>query len=387
MSFVAVDLGASGTRYTNNCGKFATIPNNVIFLEKENKVTGEKEINMDFIDMEVTSGDIMDSLEIVVEHPNDPTGFFPMHVLMGNIAERHRTTPEYPQVGVNKHAQRINYLSAVVAMALSQIQHGVTGDINLYIAVPPSQITEAKAEFGKGLTGQFTVTFPKFNGGTTVTINVVSVKCAEESTMAILSYFFGLDGKPKAESAKYLKGTVLSMDIGASTTDLAIIKNGRFLEKSGRTYPNGGNIARDYLIDAAMGKLNYPLGLEDATMAMAEGRLQFGDQYIEITELLDEAKEEVARNLVTYMDAYFQRTQIPMQAINAIVVSGGGSMKSQYIGDDNEPHITSKPLSEFITKALANKCSGVAVVNHSDNPRFANIYGLYIKAQLDAMRK
>lgn len=205
--------------------------------------------------------------------------------------------------------------------------------------------------------------------------------------MAILSYFFGLDGKPKAESAKYLKGTVLSMDIGASTTDLAIIKNGRFLEKSGRTYPNGGNIARDYLIDAAMGKLNYPLGLEDATMAMAEGRLQFGDQYIEITELLDEAKEEVARNLVTYMDAYFQRTQIPMQAINAIVVSGGGSMKSQYIGDDNEPHITSKPLSEFITKALANKCSGVAVVNHSDNPRFANIYGLYIKAQLDAMRK
>jgi len=61
-----------------------------------------------------------------------------------------------------------------------------------------------------------------------------------------------------------LTGNVLSLDIGASTTDLTVIQNGRYLERSGRTYRTGGNVVRDYLITAISKEYDFDLNLSDA---------------------------------------------------------------------------------------------------------------------------
>jgi cell division ATPase FtsA len=47
----------------------------------------------------------------------------------------------------------------------------------------------------------------------------------------------------------YKQGTVLSVDIGAGTTGLALFFNGIFYERSAKTYKIGGNTAREFLID------------------------------------------------------------------------------------------------------------------------------------------
>ena len=195
-----------------------------------------------------------------------------------------------------------------------------------------------------------------------------------------------MNGTPKEETRQYLSGTVLHLDIGASTSDLSITKNGKFLDKSGQTYRIGGNVARDNLIDQICQKFAIDLPLADAEKVMAEGRMQQGMGFVDVSDLVMVAKRELAQQLNEYLDTYFKRIQIPIQMVNAIVVSGGGSMQSQYATPEGEMVKTSEPLSYFVTQELQTWSPGTAVIPFGDNARFANVTGLFIRAKIDEIK-
>ena len=376
-NFVAADLGASSTRYCSDNGIISVCPNNLVYLP-----------NMEVSTLQPDSNDIESSLEVqIVKHETDTLGYFPANVLMGIMAEKHRSLDEKPSVNSHKHLQRINYISAIVVAALSKIKFDLSDTLDLYLATPPIEVHEAEEAFRSGLVGTYTVTFPKYMGGTAVSFKVADVKCYEESFMASTSFFFNLNGTPKEDVVKYLTGNVLSLDIGASTTDLAIIKNGRYLDKSGQTYRIGGNVARDNLTDLICQKYAIDLPIEDAEKTMAEGRLQLGNTYDDVSDLVDIAKADLAKQLTNYMQTYFKRVNVPIQMINAIVVSGGGSMQSQYANNDGEIVKTSEPMSYYVTKELLSWSKGTEVVEYGAESRFANIKGLFIRAKFDSMKK
>ena len=377
MSFVAIDLGASSTRYVSDSGNISILPNNVVYLP-----------SMEQSLMMPDSTDIESTLEVqIVKNEPDTSGYFPANVLMGIMAERHRGISERPNVNMRKYAQKINYISAIVACAVSKLKFDLTDDFDLYLAVPPIEVNEAKAEFNKVLVGSYTVTFPKYMGGAVVTFRINSVSCYAESYMASTSFFFNMNGTAKESSRRYLNGTVLSLDIGASTTDLAIIKNGRYLDKSGQTYMIGGNVARDNLIDLISNSYSMILPLDDAERVMAEGRLQQGNSYVDVSGLISTAKTDLAKQLMQYMNTYFSRVNVPIKLINTIVVSGGGSLQSQYVNADGEVVKTSEPMSHFVTQELTSMSSGTDVVEYGDEARFANVRGLFIKAKTDQLKK
>ncbi len=374
MNFVAVDLGASGTRYTSDSGKVSMLPNNMVFLEPDKKT-----------DLEPQDTNIESALEVKIVKDGD-SKFFPVKALIGSMAERYSSNNERPSVMSNKHTQRINYVSGVVAAALSKIAYNLEDSIKLYVALPPIEVKTAKEIVKESFEGDYTVTFPKYNGGTTVKLSLVDVSCFEESFMAMLSYFFSVNGTPNEEAKKYLIGNVLSLDIGASTTDLAIVKNGRYLDMSGQTYKTGGNIARDYLIDAVRARYGFDLPIVDAETTMAEGRIQLGSKYEEIRDIVADAKKTFAKSVVSSMQGYFRQVNIPIQSIKAIIVSGGGSMQSQYIDENGEVVKTSEPMSFYITESLKEICEGIEVEPYGDSPRTANITGLFIRAKIDAVK-
>ena len=78
---------------------------------------------------------------------------------------------------------------------------------------------------------------------------------------------------------------------------------------------------------------------------------------------------------------------IDINTINAIIVSGGGSMQSQYVNDDGEVVKTSEPMSYFVTQELLTWSKGTEVVAYGDDARFANVKGLFIRAKVDSMQK
>ena len=116
---------------------------------------------------------------------------------------------------------------------------------------------------------------------------------------------------------------------------------------------------------------------------MIEGRLQSGNNYDDVSGLVSEAKMGLARQLVSNLQTYFQRVGVPLRTVNTIVVSGGGSMQSQYVNNDGEVIKTSEPMSYFVTQELQKISSGTDVVEYGDDARFANIKGLFIRAKID----
>ena len=49
---------------------------------------------------------------------------------------------------------------------------------------------------------------------------------------------------------------------------------------------------------------------------------------------------------------------------------------------------TTPPMGVYLTNALKEYCDGIEVINHPmDNPRYANIGGLFITAAADMIRE
>lgn len=377
MSFVCIDLGASGSRYVSESGQISVLPNNMVFLNDDKPSL----INPD-------NNDIESCLEVKIEKlEGNKCEHFPANVLMGIMAERHSSVDVRPSILEHKHLQRVNYVSSIVVAAISKLKFALDDNIELYIAVPPIEIHLAREVFTQKLVGKYKVTFPKYMDGTEVTLNITSVRCSEEAFMASTSFFFNMNGQPKEESKQFFNWNVLSLDIGASTSDLAIIKNGRYLDKSGQTYKTGGNEARDYLMNEVVLRYSMDLNIEDAEKAMAEGRLQQGNSYIDISDIVAAAKQVLAQKLTVHMQTYFKRIGMDMNTINAIIVSGGGSMQSQYVNEKNEVIKTSEPMSYFVTKELTQWSPGTDVVPYGNDARLANVKGLFIKASFDNMNK
>ena len=374
MNFVAVDLGASDSRYTTESGQIMVMPNNMVFLP-------EGELSL----LTPDASDIESCLEVQIRKVDGPAcEYLPANVLIGIMAERHGKLNERPSAQAAKSEQKINYVSTLVACALSRLKFGVDEDIDLYLDVPPLQIHKARAEgFGALLPGNYVVYFPKYMGGAEVKVNIKTVNIFEEALMALTSFFFNMNGTLKEQNKKYFTGTTLSLDIGASTSDMAITQSGRYMDKSGNTYMIGGNVARDALADSIRERFVIDLPIDILNRTMIEGRLQSGNKYDDVSDLVSEAKVDLAQQLVAHLQTYFERKKIPLRTVNTIVVSGGGSVQSQYVNADGEVVKTSEPMSYFVTKELTKISDGTEVVEYGEDARFANIKGLFIRAKID----
>lgn len=373
MKTVAMDLGASETRYMGDM-KRVVVPNNMEFLDFDTNV-----------DLEPYDDRLTSALDIRITAESALDGVFPVHVLMGKMAQRHSSNNVRPSIMSNKHTQAVNYISAIVAAACSRITAGTEEDVRLYVALPPLEVKTAKDIFRNNIIGKYKVEFMKYPMGssTTVELNIFDVQCHEESVMAAASFFFNLDLSIKEEAKDMMNGTYLSVDIGASTSDLALIVNGKYDDKSGKTYKVGGMIARDNMIEGIRARYGFELPIDKAELAMKEGRIQLGNKYVEIRDIIAEAKIELASAITNAIQTYFSIVGTPIQLINGILVSGGGSMESQYINESGDVVVTSKSLSSFVTDKMQSICSGIDVISYGADARFANVKGLFIRSIID----
>ena len=315
--------------------------------------------------------------------------FFPANVLVGLMASKHRNTPERPSVQIAKHKQRNNFISVVLACAVSKIKYNLSDNMELYIAVPPSETVNAVAEkeFQARLLGSYVVEFPKYMGGKTVAFSIDSIKVYAESFMAATSFFFDMSGRVQDHARGFLTGNILSLDIGASTTDMSIVQKGKFLDSSGRTFHYGGNTARENL-SASISEIygiDYPP--EEVDRFMSEGRIQMGNVYEDASEIVNIAKQDLANIMMTEVENYFKSIKFPIQLLNAVVVSGGGSMQSQYVDENGSIVKTAEPMSYFVTQKLTNWSKGTVVVSYGEDARYANVKGLFIRAKMDELRR
>ena len=392
-NFVCTDIGASCTRYANSAGKFGVIPNNVNFVEKfEN---GKAIADLTPVQCNVDSTSIMDNLELIIEHPDELIDTsdipvdklftkpnFPLHVMIGSMAYSNAGINVTPKINEYKTGQLVNYVSLISAIALSRLSDNIGENLTLYLALPPVEARYRQQVLSRMYAGDYTVKFVRLGQNCEVNFHIDNVECFPESSAAIMSFLINLDGTPNSNYQKYGNKRIMSVDIGASTTDIVIMESGAILEKTGKTYKVGGNVVAEKVKDQLMA-LFPDVRESDAFDAVAEGRVHVGgSDYRVVGNLVDGAKRDVARQIAGEMDRYFSDIGMSMRDIDAIIVSGGGSMSSRYIGPNNEIKVTSAPMSDFLTEVLTEKYPAIEVVNHGDNPRMANTCGLYVRARV-----
>lgn len=382
MSFVAVDIGASSTRYVNERGQINVAPNNMVLFDTDEL----SRVNPDTSELE-------DCLEVYIRKVNGPEcPHFPAHFLAGFMAEKYSSNNIRPSALMPKHNQRINYLSLIMSCALSKIKYPMEDMISLYFTVPPLQVDATIETMAPMLPGTYEVHLPKYinkNGqGTVVTFTIKDdIVIKEEAFMAITSFFFNMNGTLKPQYQSILPGNTMSIDIGATTTDLVAAKLGRYLEHSGDTYQLGGNIARSYLTDAIRKKFTIEIPVDSADIIMREGRMQLGATYVDVSDIVSSAKKELAQKIIANLGDYFGKIGIPISQFSAFVVSGGGSIQSQYVNENGEIVKTSEPMSYYVAEELKNICKTISVIPYGDDSRMANIKGMFIYASMYEAKK
>lgn len=390
VDFVAVDIGASNTRFASANGDklsaISIIPNNTVFIDMDTNITmdtQDKAIN-DNLDVSIYKSDVSEEARVKIEGSGEP--FFPMRALIGEMADRYNAVPIRPNSNTHKHNQRISYMSSLVAIALSKLSNPeMSNDIKLYIALPPIEVRNSKQDIADYFIGEYTVVFNRITDEDrkTVKFNIVDVRCFEESRAALMEFIMSAD---ETSLNDYANSVILSIDIGASTTDFVIFNKRKFLDKTGLTVPVGGNMLHDYILDDF--NTNGEQISDDAIeLLIREGRRRDGAKLVECGSIVDRAKERVVQDIMVRLNTYFSRIRMTPKDVSYIVVSGGGSMPSSYIDDSGKCKITSDPLSKFLTKVMAELSPNTQVLFFADEPRLANIRGLVSLARVEYMSK
>ena len=345
--FIASDIGTSETRISADGTITLRVPNNCVFLDRP---TAES--------FEAGNG-TLGSLEAVIEGLEEQ----PITVLFGEMAARYSANNLRPSPLEAKYKQKINLVSIIVGAALARLEKGNT-PADLFLALPPVEVNKAREALKTSLGGEYRVVFPKLNRAARVKFN--EIYCYEESRMAGET-FMGQNAE------EYKERTGLSVDIGAGTTDLALFVNGVFHERSAKTYKVGGNTAREFLIDDIAAEYDYELPVAEAELVISTGLLKLGNTKVKVIDNVNDAKRQFANALNESIQQYFRAVGVPIQTVNALAISGGGSLAGG--GDE------ARSVASYVVDALKTVCAGVDTIEYKGDARLVNLDGLCITAK------
>lgn len=381
MLHICTDQGASSTRFSVNNSKVYKNPNNFI----------EVDIESDIRNTPYTQ-EFVDNMDLTISKEGE-SDFFPVRILGGTLAERYSSSSAKPSMLSSKSRQPVNYYSVISSVVnsilLSEDAEDCKSpvDVTCYMCLPPVEITgnnENEDYVKSQLAGKYTVRLNKMDRE--IEFNIKEVNVYAESVLAVVAFLFNQDATQRTEMAKYNKGYILGFDLGASTADLVLIKDRRFIEHSGYTCKLGGNIIDDLMRSEIRRKFGTEVSNDDIIEAVRTGRLAYGSSYKDVSAELQKCKKQYASMLFEKVETYFASNNIGLQSIKAVFMSGGGSMQSSYMDESGKEIITSPSVGEYIDEMLKKVCDSVdMVLSPSVNPRECNIVGLILS--MNAQRK
>lgn len=381
MLHICTDQGASSTRFSVNNSKVYKNPNNFI----------EVDIESDIRNTPYTQ-EFVDNMDLTISKDGE-SDFFPVRILGGTLAERYSSSSAKPSMLSSKSRQPVNYYSVISSVVnsilLSEDAEDCKSpvDVTCYMCLPPVEITgnnENEDYVKSQLAGKYMVRLNKMDRE--IEFNIKEVNVYAESVLAVVAFLFNQDATQRTEMAKYNKGYILGFDLGASTADLVLIKDRRFIEHSGYTCKLGGNIIDDLMRSEIRRKFGTEVSNDDIIEAVRTGRLAYGSSYKDVSAELQKCKKQYASMLFEKVETYFASNNIGLQSIKAVFMSGGGSMQSSYLDESGKEIITSPSVGEYIDEMLKKVCDSVdMVLSPSVNPRECNIVGLILS--MNAQRK
>lgn len=389
MSFVAIDLGVSSSRFTSNArgGNCISIPNRMTLVENSDGSFDPKPI-----DITKDDDSLINNIEVIIEKDGCTDGMYPRHIVSGPLVARFNGISNAPQMQQGKVKQNIHYYNAIMCVACDLAMTAMNGaipdsDITLFVTLPPDDEHASKDEFVQKLKGKYRVKFLRYPDANGVPVQIEfcinHMAVTAESKMAVFSWMYGMDLKRRPETLQYNGNTILSVDIGESTTDFYASKDGKFYDKSGISVKTGCGAAKsrfsDYMYETDSSVRITGDRLDDAFI---EGRVKLGfGQYSSCEKELMKAKREIARKIYDEFSAQLAGRGMNMSNFDLVLMSGGGAMPSMYV-EDGVQKTTVDSIADYLFELMKQQNNYIVKLEYPGTPRSANINGLLISARI-----
>lgn len=249
-------------------------------------------------------------------------------------------------------------------------------DIEFTVALPPLEHETGEVEMEKTVRDikELKIFSPN---SVTIPMNISKVSVVPEGVSAFFGAFYEEADGQLAEFEKnkmFEQGYVLIVDIGAGTTDVAIIKDTELQLESKDTFKLGGNRVESLLAVSLKKAYKTTPSRQALKEAVQTGYLLLGAKPQDVTETLSAVKRDFAQTLNNQLRQYFERISVDLMEIKGLLLVGGGGLASEYNGI-----VTTQPMNEYFMeyfKTLAPYCE--LVNTRGLNLRRLNFEGMKI---------
>lgn len=177
------------------------------------------------------------------------------------------------------------------------------------------------------------------------------------------------------ENTKFKKGYVLVCDIGAGTTDIVLIKDSKCILSTKASIEIGGNKVKYFLSQFIL--TEYGFAPSDLEKVIETGVMEDGNKVIDVSDLIDKAKVETVKILKSRIATYLDNQSISPRELRGVLFVGGGTLPTVRDGVE-----VSTSISALILQILKEQAPQIEQIKLGVNPRYANLEGLKITAQV-----
>lgn len=215
-------------------------------------------------------------------------------------------------------------------------------------------------------------------------IQVRDVRVLLEGFCAYIGVLYDMNKKVRPEY-KYLKNeVVIIFDIGAGTTDITVVDNGKPIKATRYTMAIGGNNVHQR-VRGVLNERGLDLPEDVVRVGVERGYIKDGRKQISICKEISEAKSVVARSIVSNVRNFFEFSQYPIRKIEDMIVCGGGAV---------DPGIDGmRPIGEYLVEYMKRLSENISLVElpnvlmgeeyKSISPRVLNVFGAGVASLRD----
>jgi hypothetical protein len=157
-------------------------------------------------------------------------------------------------------------------------------------------------------------------------IKINSITVLPECFCAYIGTVYESLGMIRSGYSEITKGITLVADIGAGTTDWLIVEDGHMVDNSRNTVEIGGNNVRAKVRSKIREQYGFKPTEVDTTQAIVRGYIKDGSKKINILNITDSAREEVAASISNELKDFLEEITYNMRRIDNFLVCGGGTV-------------------------------------------------------------
>lgn len=223
--------------------------------------------------------------------------------------------------------------------------------------LPPGDIDEGKKPISDMIKSIDIVesVYPKASVG----VNVSNVVVLPEGFCAYAAIVYDKGHVYRPDYKFLVEETVLIFDIGAGTTDCILIKNNKPVQSSKYTITQGGNNVYQ-IVRRRLRMRGLDLDEESIKKGVIDGFVKDGAKTLDIVDLVNDAKEEVAQIINSEYQDYLDLAGIKVRGVGYVLVCGGGSMRDS--ASESITTLSDKIIENF--KKLAPHSQLIEIPTH-----------------------